>query len=202
MMTQIREDFTRMAALLADAAGPAVPGRPGDQGGTGAGEQSKPAENGNESATDAAGDTLPRIDRIILYIDDLDRCPPRRVVEMLEAIHLLLAVPLFVVVVAVDPRWLLRAIAAHYRDLLQPSAGPASSPGGPVDPDDEELWNSTPAQYLEKIFQVVLTLPPLDTSGHQRLLRTLVGARGDQLTPPPSPATPAPPAGRPPARLR
>jgi hypothetical protein len=86
------------------------------------GDHSHQARSRNGTGTaaepDAAGDILPRIDRIILYIDDLDRCPPRRVVEMLEAIHLLLAIDLFVVVVAVDPRWLLRSIAAHYRDLL------------------------------------------------------------------------------------
>ncbi|WP_269112312.1 P-loop NTPase fold protein, partial [Lentzea aerocolonigenes] len=46
------------------------------------------------------------LERIILYVDDLDRCPPRRVVELLQAIHLLLAFPLFVVVVGVDSRWL------------------------------------------------------------------------------------------------
>ena len=34
------------------------------------------------------GDRLPQIDRIVLYIDDLDRCPPARVVQVLEAIHL------------------------------------------------------------------------------------------------------------------
>ena len=28
------------------------------------------------------------IDRIVLYIDDLDRCSPRRVVEVLQAVHL------------------------------------------------------------------------------------------------------------------
>src|SRR5262249_38110840 len=50
---------------------------------------------------------LPRIDRIILYVDDLDRCPPTRVVDVLQAMNLLLALPLFVVVVGVDPRWLL-----------------------------------------------------------------------------------------------
>ena len=155
VMTQIREDFERMAGLLTRAAEPGL--GPDDR--------------------DAVGDELPRIDRIILYVDDLDRCPPRRVVEMLEAIHLLLAVPLFVTVVAVDPRWLLQAIAAQY-PVTAVNAGPA-------DPEAEELWQSTPAQYLEKIFQVILTLPPLDTGGYQRLLRTLVTTRQPQAEPGP-----------------
>jgi hypothetical protein len=166
VMTQIREDFQRMARLLAEA-------------------DRVPAHD-----LDEVGDALPRIDRIVLYVDDLDRCPPHRVVEMLEAIHLLLAVELFVVVVAVDPRWLLRSIAAHYPDLVRQPAESTTMNNDQVDPDDEELWRSTPAQYLEKIFQVVLTLPPLDTSGYQRMLRTLVGTRADE--PPPSPDLPAP----------
>ncbi|MFF1779812.1 P-loop NTPase fold protein [Streptomyces virginiae] len=170
MMTQIREDFQHMAELLA-LAGDDSPTTP-------------------EPDTDEAGDELPRIDRIILYIDDLDRCPPQRVVEMLEAVHLLLAVDLFVVVVAVDPRWLLRAVSAHYRDLLEQGEDSSDAKGGElgsVDPDDEELWRSTPAQYLEKIFQVVLTLPPLDTGGYQRMLNTLVGVRDDQAAQAPDP---------------
>ncbi|MCU1572328.1 MAG: hypothetical protein JWO93_410, partial [Micrococcaceae bacterium] len=48
--------------------------------------------------------------RIVLYIDDLDRCPPERVVDVLEAVHLLLSFELFVVVVAVDTRWLTSAL--------------------------------------------------------------------------------------------
>jgi WD40 repeat protein len=157
VMTQIRQDFARMAALLAQAGDPANAFSPG---------------------TDAVGDELPKIDRIVLYIDDLDRCPPHRVVEMLEAIQLLLAISLFVTVVAVDPRWLLRAITLHYHDiLLAPASANAMVTTGVADPDDQEMWHFTPAQYLEKIFQLVLTLPPLDTSGYQRLLRTLVTVR-------------------------
>ena len=70
----------------------------------------------------------PPIDRIVLYIDDLDRCPPARVVEVLEAIHLLLAFPVFVVIVAVDSRWLLTSLELYYRELLGPGeTGPSSS---------------------------------------------------------------------------
>ena len=172
MMSRIRQDFAHMSRLLSQAAGEPVDaaalGRPVD----------------TPAPADAAGDQLPRIDRIVVYIDDLDRCPPRRVVEMLEAVHLLLAVDLFVVVVAVDPRWLLSAIAAHYRDVLETTT---SRPDPQavivvVDPDDETLWQSSPAQYLEKIFQLILTLPPLDTGSYQRMLGGLVSTREDRAT--------------------
>jgi hypothetical protein len=115
-------------------------------------------------------------------------------------VHLLLAVDLFVVVVAIDPRWLLRSVAAHYRDILHAPAPDAPAAfDGEVDPDDEELWHSTPAQYLEKIFQVVLTLPTLDTTGYQTMLRSLLGTRADRSSAPPlpGPATAAPAANAP-----
>jgi hypothetical protein len=153
LMTEIRQDFERMAELLRppEPGGPEVPLR------------------------DAAGDELPAIDRVVIYIDDLDRCPPDRVIDVLEAVHLLLAVRLFVVVVAVDPRWLLRSLKTHYRELFAQASG---------DPDDDELWRSTPAQYLEKIFQIVLTLPPMGQDGYQQLMHDLVGVR-------PGPGAPA-----------
>jgi len=165
LMTQIREDFETMSALLTR-----------DQ------TEYSDGQLAGLDRPDAGGDSVPRIDRIVLYVDDLDRCPPRRVVELLEAVHLLLAVPLFVVVVAVDPRWLLRAIALHYRDVLSsatngsPTTAHADSE---LDPDDEEYWASSPAQYLEKIFQVVFTLPAMTTGGYTSLLDEVIGPRAD-----------------------
>jgi len=41
--------------------------------------------------------------RVVLFIDDLDRCPPARVVEVLEATQLLVKTRLFVVVMAMVP---------------------------------------------------------------------------------------------------
>ena len=148
LITQIRTDFERMAQLL--------------------------AQTGREPPTDEAGDRLPAIDRIVVYIDDLDRCPPGRVVDMLEAIHLLLAVELFVVVVAVDPRWLLQALHSHYRDQL---TGPAD--GTTVADDERALWQPSAVQYLEKIFQVVLTLPPLAIGGYVTLVDSLINPRDE-----------------------
>ncbi len=46
------------------------------------------------------------IERIVIFIDDLDRCPAKEVIRVLEAVNLLFGFELFVVVVAVDSRWL------------------------------------------------------------------------------------------------
>ncbi|WP_210590802.1 P-loop NTPase fold protein [Streptomyces sp. GESEQ-35] len=103
------------------------------------------------------------LERIVLYIDDLDRCPPPRVVEVLQAIQLLLAFPLFVVVVGVDAQWLLRSVHAHYRDVL-------GSDSVPTAVEDTQHWASTPQNYLEKIFQIPLCLPPMSSAGYTRLV--------------------------------
>ncbi|MCB9793531.1 MAG: hypothetical protein H6741_12480 [Alphaproteobacteria bacterium] len=108
----------------------------------------------------------PPIDRIILYIDDLDRCRPSQVVQALQAVHLLLAKPLFMVVVGVDPRWLERSLEAEYRELLTGGGGAVGAPPA-----------ASPRDYLEKIFQVPYTLPAVDAEGFQGLVDHLLPSR-------------------------
>lgn len=124
----------------------------------------------------------PDLERIILYIDDLDRCPPARVVEVLQAIHLLLAFPLFVVVVGADPRWLLKSLHTHYRSIL----GSAEWNDGTDDPAADGHWAATPQNYLEKIFQIPFCLRPMSSDGYSSLVAADIG----QLTA--SDASPAP----------
>jgi N-acetyl-anhydromuramyl-L-alanine amidase AmpD len=119
---------------------------------------------------------MPKVDRIILYIDDLDRCPENRVVEVLQAVHLLLAFPLFVVVVGVDSRWLLLSLEDHYAALGGRTRGR----------DGRSRRLSTPQNYLEKIFQIPFTLRPMRPEGFGKLLGSMVTVR------PAAPATPAP----------
>ena len=89
------------------------------------------------------------LDRIVLYIDDLDRCRARTVVNVLEAVHLLLALDLFVVVVGVDPRWLSQALEKELD--LKPWRG-------------QQKPTATPKDYLEKIFQIPVRLGRLETT--------------------------------------
>ncbi|ONF73472.1 P-loop NTPase fold protein [Amycolatopsis keratiniphila] len=111
-----------------------------------------------------------KIERTVLYIDDLDRCPPKVVVQVLEAIHLLLALPVFVVVVGVDSRWLKKAVEQHYEQMLG---------------DNPETFAEN---YLEKIFQVPFTLSPMDDPGFAGLVRGLAETEVPDSTPAPAPA--------------
>ena len=123
----------------------------------------------------------PDVDRIVLYVDDLDRCPADRVVEVLEAVHLLLALDLFVVVVGVDPRWLLGSLEHHYEAQFAPRG---NRPG-------RLRWRTTPQDFLEKIFQIPFSLRPMDGGGFERLVGELLPL-SERSLPVASPAANAP----------
>jgi hypothetical protein len=143
-----------------------------------------------EAARASGGDPqLPRVDRIILYIDDLDRChPPERVVRVLEAVHLLLFFPLFVVIVGVDSRWVSRSLYRHYEGMLADEAmtGPTS--------EDAERAPAESQDFLEKIFQVPFWLRRMEPAAVQRLIHSLISAAEIE-----TPASPVVAAAPPPA---
>src|SRR5205085_2331345 len=108
------------------------------------------------------------VQRIVLYIDDLDRCPPNRVVEVLEAIHLLLAFRLFVVVVGVDARWVIRSLQREYRGLLTEVATGTKSADV-----------ATPHDYLEKIFQIPFWVNPMPKDASKGMIAGLLPIRSE-----------------------
>lgn len=81
--------------------------------------------------------------RIVLFIDDLDRCPPDRVVEVLEAVQLLVRTPLFIAVLAIDERYVTRALEKHYAGVLFHQGQPSGT------------------DYLEKIIQIPYRVRPI-----------------------------------------
>ncbi len=88
------------------------------------------------------------LDRIVLYVDDLDRCSEERVIEVLEAVNLLMAYPLFVVVVGVDKRWVKNALYKKYELHFLKS----------LKEDTSKYEMILPEDYLEKIFQIPFQL--------------------------------------------
>lgn len=116
--------------------------------------------------TQVAADDL-RIRRIVLHVDDLDRCRPERVVEVLHTLNLLQATRLFVAVVSVDPRWLRRSL----REL---------DPTRHRDPDASEVSGrlrdeiGDPLDFLDKIIQIPYALRPMNASNAEEYFSRLV----------------------------
>ncbi|GAB0108562.1 P-loop NTPase fold protein [Nocardia sp. JMUB6875] len=113
----------------------------------------------SERLTEALEDKKSTPRRIVLYIDDLDRCSAATAVAVLEAVHLYLALPHFVVVVGVDHRGLENCLQAVHSDILV---------NGGV---------ATPSDYLEKIFQLTYTLPTMSADGCRAILNGAIDDR-------------------------
>jgi KAP family P-loop domain len=140
VISQVRRDFEQLVAMIAG---------------------SSRAEATEATASYAAsGPRIPEVDRIVLFVDDLDRCPPNKVVEVLQAVHLLLAFKLFVVVVGVDSGWLERSLLTHYRGLL-------------IEPEG----------YLEKVFQIPFMLRQMTQPGYRGLIDELTLPQGQPAQP-------------------
>ncbi|MDN3550508.1 P-loop NTPase fold protein [Mucilaginibacter aquaedulcis] len=118
---------------------------------------------GHQEETQAFRDKFNRpLERIILYIDDLDRCPEERVVEVLEAVNLLMAFPLFIVVVGVDPRWVKNALLKKYHVQFS------------KDSEIEQYEKIEASDYLEKIFQVPFHLQPASDQSVKHMIAGLL----------------------------
>ncbi|CAN7773424.1 KAP family NTPase [Variovorax sp. LjRoot175] len=127
-----------------------------------------------EAATAAGSSGARAVDRVILYIDDLDRCRPEDVVRVLQVVHMLLAFELFVVVVAVDARWVEESLKQNYRWLGSGKGAGSSTEGVGAGGAAESNARVTPQDYLEKIFQISFWLEPMTAGRAAEYLKSLV----------------------------
>lgn len=87
--------------------------------------------------------------KVVILIDDLDRCLPRHIIDSLEAIKLFLNVPKTAFVIAADEFIVSNAIKSEYKSLIDASNG--------GDGNREDLGKS----YMEKFIQLPYHLPTL-----------------------------------------
>lgn len=97
--------------------------------------------------------------RLVVIVDDLDRCLPHNVVETLEAIRLFLSAPKTAFVIAADETLIREAVSSRYPE--------------PVTSGLDGRRASVGTRYLEKLIQVPIRVPPLspsDLHGYLNLL--------------------------------
>lgn len=92
-----------------------------------------------------------KIDKLVIIIDDLDRCLPDRIIDNLEAIKLFLNVKNTAFVIGADPRIVRHAIEYRYKDKI-------------IDTSSENSNDRIVNDYLEKLIQIPYNLPKLSDS--------------------------------------
>lgn len=90
------------------------------------------------------------VEKLVVIIDDLDRCTPDRLIENLEAIKLFLNVDKTAFIIGADPRIVRHAIELRYKtDGIENSS------------DSESRNERIVSDYLEKLIQIPYYLPKL-----------------------------------------
>ncbi len=85
--------------------------------------------------------------KIVVFVDDLDRCLPEKAVQLLEGLKVLLDIPGFVFVIGVAREVIERGIRVRYKELYS---------------DQLHGLPEIERDYLDKIIQFPFTLPPVD----------------------------------------
>jgi hypothetical protein len=98
--------------------------------------------------------------KVVIYIDDLDRCSEEKIMEILPAINLILGNSEFFVFLGMDTEMIHRAIRVHYRQNQA----------------DEPLPVDFPENYLRKIVQLSFHLPEIPPEKRFMLVGTLFSA--------------------------
>jgi KAP-like P-loop domain-containing protein len=164
LVTRTRERFAAIDKAIAEAR--QAPVSPANQRRTPPRDETATERQATDRQASAPDQT--QLERVVVIIDDLDRCPPEKVVEVLEAVHLLFDFAMFVVVIAVDTRWLAQSLRIRYRRLLGSTK------------------TAAPSDYLEKIIQIPLNLLPLGETQTQAMI---AGLAGHSKRPPTAPIT-------------
>jgi hypothetical protein len=98
-----------------------------------------------ESVFTALGDST----RLVVFVDDLDRCPPDRVADMLEALNMLADTRQAFVVLAIEPKAVERSVEIRFKDLLAHMREQGSA-------DEARRFG---ARYVEKMVTVSVNVP-------------------------------------------
>ncbi len=88
--------------------------------------------------------------RLVVFVDDLDRCLPEKAIQVLEAIKLFLDVQDCVFILGIDQDVIARGIEMKYKDVKDKK-----------DAEGKPQFTIEGIKYLEKIIQLPFQIPPV-----------------------------------------
>lgn len=112
---------------------------------------------------------------VMVIVDDLDRCRPEFVVDLVRGIQTLLRSPRVVFVILGDRDWIERAFEAHHDAMKKVNVGPEQTFG---------------ARFVEKAIQMSFVLPEMPKKKQDTYVRMVLLGPGVEAAPDMLPAAP------------
>lgn len=105
-------------------------------------------------------------ERLILFVDDIDRCSEKKIIEIVDSLRVMLEHPEIVkrviVLVAIDEEKLAMAIRYKYREFYPPTS------------DNSKILDDLTREYMDKLFISGIKLQALNSDNVNEFISTLV----------------------------
>jgi hypothetical protein len=121
------------------------------------------------------------VTRVVIFVDDLDRCLPANALDVLESMKLFFDLPGFIFIVGMDESVIGRAVATKLTVIV---ASPPTAANAETSGAAPALNGQLGREYAKKIFQVPYTLPVMLPEQLEELMESMqaeAGITGDQL---------------------
>ncbi len=107
--------------------------------------------------------------RLLLFIDDIDRCSENKIIEIVDSLRVLLEDPelyrKIVILAAIDEKILARAVKWKYKEIIE---------------EEEEALAQRLSEYLDKLFISGIKLNQLSVSEKQEIYRAIRKGKVEQ----------------------
>ncbi len=116
--------------------------------------------------------------RMLILIDDLDRCQPAQVVETLEAVNFLVNAGQCYVVMGFAPAQVMSCVGLGFKDIAEemPVTSGNGSHDSRLDEQRRKRRREYARQYMEKLVNIEVSVPELARDDPQKL----IGGLGDE----------------------
>lgn len=120
--------------------------------------------------------------KIVILIDDLDRCQPGNVMEVLETVNFLVSSGSCYVVMGIDKDRVVGCVAHSFREVAADLALAAGTGSTPKKTSPLDVRMDFARQYMDKLINIEVPVPPLRPDDARKLLLSAADGQGKAAT--------------------
>lgn len=114
--------------------------------------------------------------RLVIFIDDLDRCRPENVAAVLEAVNFVVSAADCYVVLGMDRAYVLRAIRQEFEKFIDMEKAERRDLALGTPEEDKGRPRDFAEHYLEKLVNLIVAVPKMTPEGRAKLMESLASA--------------------------